>query len=182
MEKLSEKDLKIKELENKSIILSNVERFNEKPKSLIYVKNGFAITYSQEISHLGILKKFTYEGYLIDDNSRSNCADKYIINMDCDLQYDEKHKCIKSIYISDFIADELKRDQGYGGIIMNCLIEYAQKLKVEYIYGELSFVDIGKDEGETDIEKIKNRERLYHFYPKYGFVITDNRIERTMLK
>lgn len=162
----------INELEKRNIILENVEKFNDKNKSIVYLKNGFAIAYSQTLSHLGVLESFSYEGYIINDTLKRDPFNKYVIHMECDVNYDDKLNYIKSICIIDFIADSSIRDQGYGSIIMNCLIEYAQRLKVEYICGGLSFVDI---------EKINNRERLYHFYTKHGFVINGKRIERTMI-
>lgn len=165
----------------KNIILENVEKFNEKNKSIVYLKKGFAIAYSQTLSHLGVLESFSYEGYIINDKLKRDPINRYVIHMECDVNYDDKLNYIKSIYIIDFIADSSIRDQGYGSIIMNCLIEYAQRLNIEYIYGRLSFVDIGKEYDETDIEKINNRERLYHFYTKHGFVINGKRIERTMI-
>lgn len=173
--------MKIGELEKKNTILNNAEKFNDKPKSIVYLKNGFAVTYSQTLSHLGVLKSFSYEGYIINDKLIGDPINRYVIHMECDVNYDDKLNYIKSIYIIDFIADKSIRDQGYGSIIMNCLIEYAQRLNVEYICGGLSFVDIGKDYGETDNEKINDRERLYHFYSKHGFVINNKRIERTMI-
>ena len=171
----------IDELEKRTIILENVERFNEKTQSIVYLKSGFTIAYSQTISHFGVLERFAYEGYIINDSNNSNCIDKYVIRMECNVNYDTELKYIKSIHIIDFNADRSKRNHGYGSIVMNCLIEYARRLQVEYIYGELSFVDVGKEHDETDIEIKNNRERLYHFYSKHGFVINNGRIERTII-
>lgn len=99
---------------------------------------------------------------------------KSAVNMCCDAVYDDKEAFLRNIHIIDFTVNDKCQNQGYGSIVMEQLIKYAKHLNVSYISGELSFVDVGaSDDDET---KRENRERLYHFYPKFGFVI--NKAER----
>lgn len=42
-----------------------------------------------------------------------------------------------------------------------------------YISGKLSFRDIGTEDNRTQ-EQEENRKRLYHFYPKHGFIIDED--------
>ena len=94
--------------------------------------------------------------------------------MYCSAVYNDKEAFFRNIYIIDFIVNDIWQNQGYGSIVMEQLIKYAKHLNVSYISGKLSFVDIGtSDDDET---KSENRERLYHFYSKFGFVI--NKEER----
>lgn len=67
-----------------------------------------------------------------------------------------------TILIGDIIHDsEKKYNKGYGTAMMQKLIEYAQENGYSRLYGNLSDVDIG------------HKDRLYHFYKKFGFEITE---------
>lgn len=52
-----------------------------------------------------------------------------------------------------------KNNRGYGSLMMESLINYAKEQRIELIEGWLSTVDI------------RYKERLYHFYQKFGFKI-----------
>lgn len=70
---------------------------------------------------------------------------------------DEKFRVIT---ISDI---ECKRNnRGYGSVMMKELIEYSKKNEYTQINGWLSKVDYN------------HKERLYHFYQKFGFEIIQN--------
>ena len=67
-----------------------------------------------------------------------------------------------TILIGDIIHDNQKNyNKGYGSAMMQKLIEYAKENGYSHIYGNLSDVDIG------------HKDRLYHFYEKFGFEITE---------
>lgn len=67
-----------------------------------------------------------------------------------------------TILIGDIIHDNQKNyNKGYGSAMMQKLIEYAKENGYSRLYGNLSDVDIG------------HKERLYHFYEKFGFEITE---------
>ena len=67
-----------------------------------------------------------------------------------------------TILIGDIIHDNKKKySKGYGTAMIHKLIEYAKVNGYSRIYGNLSDVDIG------------HKDRLYHFYKKFGFKITE---------
>lgn len=66
------------------------------------------------------------------------------------------------ILIGDILHIRNNRDynKGYGSLMMNKLILYAMENGYTLIHGNLSSVDCD------------HKERLHHFYEKYGFSIT----------
>lgn len=67
-----------------------------------------------------------------------------------------------TILIGDIIHNNKKNyNKGYGSAMMQKLVEYAKENSYSLLYGNLSDVDIG------------HRDRLYHFYEKFGFEITE---------
>ncbi len=67
-----------------------------------------------------------------------------------------------TIMIGDIIHDNTRKyNKGYGSMMMKTLISYAKENGYTYIYGNLSDVDLG------------HKERLHHFYEKFGFKITE---------
>ena len=82
---------------------------------------------------------------------------KSIILMSCEILDDK-------IHISDIKPyDGSKRtkyfNKGYGSKLMNALLDYCKENGVSEIYGELSIVDLD------------HKDRLHHFYQKFGFDI-----------
>lgn len=67
-----------------------------------------------------------------------------------------------TIFIEDIICDN-NRDinKGYGSQMMRELISYAEQNGFKRIWGNLSNVDMD------------HKERLYHFYEKFGFDIEE---------
>lgn len=66
-----------------------------------------------------------------------------------------------TILIGDIIHDNKRKyNKGYGSAMMTKLIEYATENGYSRIYGNLSDVDKG------------HKDRLCHFYKKFGFAIT----------
>ena len=67
-----------------------------------------------------------------------------------------------TILIGDIIhGNEKNYNKGYGSAMMQKLVEYAKENSYSLLYGNLSDIDIG------------HRDRLYHFYKKFGFEITE---------
>ena len=67
-----------------------------------------------------------------------------------------------TILIGDIIHDsQRKYNKGYGSAMMIKLIEYAKENGYSRLYGNLSIVDLN------------HKDRLYHFYRKFGFTITE---------
>ncbi len=67
---------------------------------------------------------------------------------------------LKTITISDIECK--KNNRGYGSVMMKELIEYSRQNEVAHINGWLSKADYG------------HKDRLYHFYQKFGFKIIQN--------
>lgn len=154
--------------------LHNLSNFNDSEENILkiisYDSQLFLITYKQKLNYKGLLIEFEYNGYIL--KKKQQFSKKSFIMMRCNPHYDKKLNYMRNIFIDDFICEPTYRDRGYGTLLMNELIQYAKKLKVQYISGKLSFVDIGiNDDDDRYKEK---RERLYHFYPKFGFVIYEH--------
>lgn len=67
---------------------------------------------------------------------------------------------LRVITISDIICKQ--NNKGYGSVMMKELLNYARQNGFMYIDGWLSEVDYD------------HKERLYHFYQKFGFEIIQN--------
>lgn len=77
-----------------------------------------------------------------------------------------KMQCVieseNTLLIGDIIHNnEKKYNKGYGSAMMEKLISYAKEKGYSRLYGNLSDVDIC------------HKDRLYHFYGKFGFTITE---------
>lgn len=134
----------------------------------------FVVTIKTAYNYCARLTKVEYNGYLLETNTDNI---KSIAVLRCEVNnktVSDNIEYIHHIYIQDFIVNQQYRKNGYGTILLKELINYAKKLQVEYISGELSFMDIGTEENCT-LEQKENRERLYHFYPKHGFIIDENK-------
>lgn len=67
-----------------------------------------------------------------------------------------------TIFIGDIICNNNKDiNKGYGSQMMRELISYAEQNSFKRIWGNLSNVDMD------------HKERLYHFYQKFGFDIEE---------
>lgn len=68
-----------------------------------------------------------------------------------------------TILIGDILHHNEDSDynKGYGTLMMEHLLAYAKEHGYGYIYGNLSEVDLD------------HKERLHHFYEKFGFKVTE---------
>lgn len=68
-----------------------------------------------------------------------------------------------AILIGDILHSNEGADynKGYGSLMMEQLLEYAGENGIAYIHGNLSEVDL------------EHKDRLHHFYEKFGFLITE---------
>lgn len=85
----------------------------------------------------------------------STCNNKFAGRINCTVYKEQKKIAIEDIWCK-------KNNKGYGSLMMRELIEYAKQHGIKYIDGWLSGVDAN------------HLERLYHFYHKFGFIITPN--------
>ncbi|MBE6848090.1 MAG: GNAT family N-acetyltransferase [Ruminococcus sp.] len=75
-------------------------------------------------------------------------------------------KCVLESDTTILIGDiehvkEENFNKGYGSAMVEKLIQFAKENGYSHIYGNLSMVDLD------------HQERLYHFYEKFGFKITE---------
>ena len=80
---------------------------------------------------------------------------RYVGRIVCSI--DNEKRCIN---LSDIYCYKISK--GYGSAMMIALISYARSNNYTTIDGWLSRVDYG------------HKERLYHFYKKFGFEISPN--------
>lgn len=174
IQQISYNNSKLLDLSKENEKFHSLLKFNDSNENIVkvisYNSQMFLITQKHEIDYKGYIKTFEYNGYILRE--QQFFSKKPFIKMICNNCYNESPIYLKSIFIVDFTSESIYRDKGYGTLIMNELIAYAKRLKVEYISGKLSFMDIGTSD---DDEKYKDkRERLYHFYPKFGFIIDEH--------
>lgn len=179
-EKILRSSSKIAELNSQLETFNKLLLFNNTQENVIYImpqgSRLFVVTILQILRYDGKIKEFDLNGYLFDKRTGNNVMKKPAVNMYCRAVYNDKEAFLRNIHIEDFTVNEMWQNKGYGSIVMEQLIKYAKYLKVSYISGELSFVDIGtSDDDET---KRENRERLFRFYPKFGFSI--DKAEKTI--
>lgn len=87
-----------------------------------------------------------------------------IVRCSCKNKYAQINGVIEddnTILIGDIIHNSLRYNEGYGTLMMNSLIKYAKENGFSHIYGNLSIVDID------------HKERLFHFYQKFNFNISE---------
>ncbi len=179
-------------LENKALLnentkLQKLQVFNNEIENIAYIEHNnnslYVITQKIGLDYKGNIKEIEFNGYEFDSLSKSK--PRSFIHIRSDVQYhiiDKDNKIPIGLFIYDFISDEWKRDNGYGSIIMQKFISYAKSIEsLKYISGKLSFVDIGS-EGNRTVTQQRNRERLYHFYHKFGFVIDEKENIKLELK
>lgn len=166
--------MKISELCRENEKIHSLLTFNSQKESIVRIvkrdSEVFVVTYMQKLDCYGRISEFEYHGYILEN--KHLLSGSAFITMWCNIVYDKEYQYVKNIFINDFICKTEYQNKGYGSIVMEQLIQYAKQLKVEYILGELSFVDIGTS--DTEKKHIKNRKRLYHFYPKFGFNIEEH--------
>lgn len=174
LQQISYNNSKLLDLSKENEKFQNLLKFNDSNENIVkiisYNSQLFLITQKQEVDYKGYIKSFEYNGYILKE--QQFFSKKPFIKMICNNCYNENPIYLKNIFIVDFISESMYRDKGYGTLIMNELITYAKQLKVKYISGKLSFIDIGiSDDDEKYKEK---RKRLYHFYSKFGFTIDEH--------
>lgn len=163
------------ELNNELGTFNKLLLFNDTQEHIIYILPQssplFVVTIQQKFRYDGKIDVFDLHGYFFDKRRGNFVMKNSDVKVHCTAVYNDEPAFLRNIYIDDFTVNDRWQNKGYGSIVMEQLIKYAKYLKVSYISGELSFVDIGT--GDDDKTKRKNRERLYHFYPKFGFEIDE---------
>lgn len=79
----------------------------------------------------------------------------------------------ETLFISDFRLRPLHQNSGIGSAIMDIFFAYVDKMAVNAVYGDLSNSDIEAEaeDGHRGIDEGR-RDRLIHFYTKFGFDVT----------
>lgn len=136
---------------------------NENKHILYFNKNAsknalLVITVKEEYDYTGRLKYLTIMGYT---GNNIYGYDRIHPIMYVDVYQDIKNTYLHHFYIVDFLCEPNK---GYGSIIMKSFIEYAKEFRVPFISGFLSPIDTSSEE---------HKQRLIHFYTKFGFSIDD---------
>ena len=90
-----------------------------------------------------------------------------IIRLCVNDRREAKITCLKEseadILIGDIVHDDERPryNKGYGTMMMEKLLEFARENHFSYIHGNLSIVDAD------------HKDRLHHFYSKFGFTIAE---------
>lgn len=141
--------------------LENISDYNE--HILYFNKNATKhelvfITVEEEYNYAGRLKYLTFTGYTYGNIYG---YDRLKPEMYVEVYQDINNKHLQYFHIVDFLCEPNK---GYGSIMMSSFIKYAKSFGIEYISGFLSPVDTSDEE---------HKQRLIHFYTKFGFEIDD---------
>ena len=178
---LNSENLRLKKYDDS---FEKLKLFNNKKETIVSIiehsSKIFVITLKNEINYDGKIKEFYLYGYTLDMSENEIINSAPIIEMWCEPKYNANLGYLESIFIIDFMAKPFYINKGYGSLIMSELIRYSKSLDVYYISGNLSSVDIG--ENDSDLSKKKNRERVYHFYSKFGFEISDKANTKDIIK
>ncbi len=76
-----------------------------------------------------------------------------------------------TLFIPDFCIWPYHQNIGIGSAIMDIFFKYVDRFKVNAVYGHLSTADLNAEGGQSGIDEGR-RERLIHFYTKFGFDVT----------
>lgn len=165
--------------------MNKIRHFNDSAENIAYITNHnaatFIITCEVFYNYKGRISEIEFNGYDLKMFQERSHGSKSFIYLRSEAVYNTEHDYLKNLFIRDFRADITERDKGYGGVMLEQFIKYANSLNAPYISGEFSFEDIGTD-NDNDLSKKQNRERLYHFYPKHGFIITEDEKIHLQLK
>ncbi len=163
----------------KTELLRALRSKSDEQEKIVYISPEdtalqFFVTETETFTYQGVLERCEWHGYIVNGDIQQ------IANMRCFIKYDAKYKYLEGVFISDILVDLQWQSKGYGGKLIDLLIRYAEKLGAEYLCGELSFVDIGR---EDDPDRGEKTERLSRFYRRHGFTVCeDNYIFRPIKK
>ena len=93
---------------------------------------------------------------------RAFVRNQWVMQMIC-VPYEEKI-LISDIQPRDWDMHSQRNkyiNKGYSSMLMSALIQYAKSLGITHLYGNLSCNDLG------------HKDRLHHFYQKFGFNIIE---------
>ena len=163
-------------MECKDKIYKNFELFNEKGEAIVSIvplqSHIIVITKECSFDTYGKIDGFSFFAYAMNQCYENSIVGMHIAELYCTPFYCSEYQNINEFRIQDFIVSMSWRNRGIGSLLMKELKKFAIKLKIPRITGWLSTVDIGTDE---DIDKKECRNRVYHFYEKHGFLITDQK-------
>ena len=164
---------KYKILQRKYKALSRMDEFeyyNELVRSYENVHGKtMVVGVDIEADNEGKLRRLHFQLHDMDD-PRSPA--RWHTHIDCDVFYDKKRKYIRQLRIQECQTRE--PNQGYGSLLMESFLDYVRRLlevRQVLLIGKLSLVD------EEDEE---NHQRRNHFYQKFGFVIKEGYVYKTL--
>lgn len=173
-----------KETSEDRLSLDRLCRLNGEEETIAYISpkanRRFYVTVQQEISYRGILRRITWRVYAPSPRENDLLHVDQITTLICEAQYDGEPKYLTGIRIVDCVVNEGWRGCGFGSIVIEELIRYAERLDAQCVNGFLSWVDIGTPD---DPQREEKRARLCRFYERHGFSVTpDDKIYRTVVK
>ena len=113
----------------------------------------------------GKLEKLVFTGYYFGPFADDSKEFEIIATMECflmDVELFDPPEYIQSIFISDFVVAEEWRGKGFGSIVMQEVIRYAEQHGAQYIQSRLPWAD-------TEDEL---RQRLCRFLERHGFTVS----------
>lgn len=164
--------------------LDRLCRLNGEEETIAYISTDpnerFYVTLQEKISFKGILQTITWCVCVPDPRDNDPLHVDRIATLDCRATYHDELKYLSGIMIVDCVVNEGWRGRGFGSIVIEELIRYAERLDAQCIHGFLSWVDIGTPD---DPQREEKRARLCRFYERHGFTVTpDDKIYRKVVK
>jgi hypothetical protein len=177
---------------NENDILKTLERFNETQQKIVYVKSGdsenyvdpYIITSSKNIgksenSRCRIISA-TYSLYIINSFGKLDIPNKqwlsvveYMYYKNTDEPYQSMDGTLKSARLQTIHVTI--PNKGYGSTLMIQLLKDIKRMPIYKSGCEIT----GRLDTWTDGD---HKERLYHFYKKFGFEIDDKSNIKLILK
>jgi hypothetical protein len=166
-----------RELSTENEALRKISNFNDAQEDVTYVGEIGAILFAlnREFKYdwRGRLKSVEFKGYDLHLYKKELIGADKFIGLYSEVCYNREQNILQSLYIHNFMVNKNMRDNGLGSFVLSRFIDCAVELEAEFVSGTLSFIDIGS-ESSRSVEQTQNRERLYHFYPKHGFIINSD--------
>lgn len=116
------------------------------------------ITLHEEFDYQCRLIELDFRGYFVNQYSKNTAKFQEMMVIPV---LNEKETAIDHFFIQDFAC---RPNHGYGSIMMKVVLDYIKRFGADYVNGYLCTVDTKNTE---------HKNRLFHFYQKFGFTIGD---------
>lgn len=150
------------------IIKQSIKENLDKNENIILYYNQLIVTVIEEYDFYEIIKYAVFYCYdmSITGLNKRNSSKLFIKSI---LSYSPLR--LRGFNLMDIVCEPNK---GYGTALMKALLKYIENYNIEYIDGFLSPVDTADK---------SDKQRLLHFYSKFGFEIDEhNRIKKIFEK